>query len=116
MEVREEDAVTAECDGEVFYFCSEGCRDKFLKEREKSVPVKGAFISIGLQPNTFSVSHLVKSNDSGEIVIGADCSTSCPGAFCSRRCHERLRKKDHYRLGRGGEGCAGGAAVSPGPR
>ncbi|MEW6657271.1 MAG: FAD-dependent oxidoreductase [Thermodesulfobacteriota bacterium] len=33
MEVREEDAVTAECDGITYYFCSEGCRDKFLKER-----------------------------------------------------------------------------------
>lgn len=33
MEVREEDAVTAKCDGIVYYFCSEGCRDKFLRER-----------------------------------------------------------------------------------
>jgi YHS domain-containing protein len=38
MEVREEDAVIAECDGEVFYFCSEGCRDKFLKERTCKAP------------------------------------------------------------------------------
>ncbi|MFO0754275.1 MAG: hypothetical protein U0411_13255, partial [Thermodesulfovibrionales bacterium] len=34
MEVREEGAVTTECNGEVFYFCSEGCREKFLKELE----------------------------------------------------------------------------------
>ncbi|MFO0752042.1 MAG: FAD-dependent oxidoreductase, partial [Thermodesulfovibrionales bacterium] len=34
MEVREEGAVTTECDGEVFYFCSEGCRAKFLAELE----------------------------------------------------------------------------------
>ena len=33
MEVFEESAVTALCDGETFYFCSEGCRDRFLKER-----------------------------------------------------------------------------------
>ena len=33
MKVREEEAVTAECDGELYYFCSEGCRDKFLKDR-----------------------------------------------------------------------------------
>lgn len=33
MEIREEEAVTAECDGVYYYFCSEGCRDKFLKER-----------------------------------------------------------------------------------
>jgi YHS domain-containing protein len=30
MEVRKEEAITAECDGTV---CSEGCRDKFLRER-----------------------------------------------------------------------------------
>ncbi len=34
MEVREEGAVTAECNGEIFCFCSEGCREKFLKELE----------------------------------------------------------------------------------
>ena len=33
IEVREEEAVTAACDGVLYYFCSEGCRDKFLKER-----------------------------------------------------------------------------------
>ncbi|MHB9071926.1 MAG: FAD-dependent oxidoreductase [Desulfobaccales bacterium] len=33
MRVREEEAVTAECDGVMYYFCSEGCRDKFLKEK-----------------------------------------------------------------------------------
>ncbi|MBI4796188.1 MAG: FAD-dependent oxidoreductase, partial [Deltaproteobacteria bacterium] len=33
MEVREEDAVTCECDGIMYYFCSEGCRDKFLQEK-----------------------------------------------------------------------------------
>jgi alkyl hydroperoxide reductase subunit F len=33
MQVEEETAFTAECDGEVYYFCSEGCRDKFLRDR-----------------------------------------------------------------------------------
>jgi len=33
MTVREEEAVTTECDGVVYYFCSEGCRDKFLRDR-----------------------------------------------------------------------------------
>jgi YHS domain-containing protein len=33
MEIREEEAVTAECEGRVYYFCSEGCRDKFLQDR-----------------------------------------------------------------------------------
>lgn len=32
MEVDENLAINLECDGEVYYFCSEGCREKFLKE------------------------------------------------------------------------------------
>jgi alkyl hydroperoxide reductase subunit F len=32
MEVSEDTGITAECNGVVHYFCSEGCRDKFLKE------------------------------------------------------------------------------------
>ena len=38
MYVDERDAVTAECDGVVYYFCSEGCRDKFLKEKTCKAP------------------------------------------------------------------------------
>ncbi len=33
MDVKKGEALTAECDGEIFYFCSEGCRDKFLKDK-----------------------------------------------------------------------------------
>ena len=33
IEVREEEAVTAECDWIVYSFCSEGCRDKFLSDK-----------------------------------------------------------------------------------
>lgn len=38
MEVDERDAVTSECAGKTFYFCSEGCKEKFLKERTCKVP------------------------------------------------------------------------------
>ncbi|GMT46879.1 MAG: thioredoxin-disulfide reductase [bacterium] len=31
-------AITTECDGEIFYFCSEGCREKFLNERVCKLP------------------------------------------------------------------------------
>ena len=34
MEVDEKTAVTVEHGGEAFYFCSEGCRDKFLAEKQ----------------------------------------------------------------------------------
>ncbi|MFI5294318.1 MAG: FAD-dependent oxidoreductase [Thermodesulfovibrionales bacterium] len=38
MVVDEKTAVTADCDGERYYFCSEGCRDKFIKERSCKLP------------------------------------------------------------------------------
>lgn len=38
MEVDEKEALTIECEGETFYFCSEGCKDKFLKDRACKLP------------------------------------------------------------------------------
>lgn len=38
MTIEDKDAFTAECEGNTFYFCSEGCRDKFLKERTCKIP------------------------------------------------------------------------------
>jgi alkyl hydroperoxide reductase subunit F len=38
MAVSEESAITAECEGEVYSFCSEGCRDRFLDERTCARP------------------------------------------------------------------------------
>lgn len=49
----------------------------------KSVPVKGAFIAIGFQPNASLVSQFVALNEKGEVMINPDCSTSCPGIFAA---------------------------------
>jgi alkyl hydroperoxide reductase subunit F len=38
MEVDEKEAVTRECGGKIFYFCSEGCRDKFVVDRVCELP------------------------------------------------------------------------------
>lgn len=38
MEIRKDSAFGAECNGETFYFCSEGCKEKFLQERECKQP------------------------------------------------------------------------------
>lgn len=38
MEIRDESAITAECGGEVFHFCSEGCRDRFLSDAVCPLP------------------------------------------------------------------------------
>jgi len=33
MDVEETGAITAECDGLLYYFCSAGCKEKFLREK-----------------------------------------------------------------------------------
>lgn len=38
MEVHEDTGIRAECEGVVLYFCSEGCRDRFLRERSCKLP------------------------------------------------------------------------------
>ena len=48
-----------------------------------SLSVKGAFIAIGLEPNSSLAARLVRLNDRREIMINADCSTSHPGIFAS---------------------------------
>lgn len=56
---------------------------KTASDEIMEISVKGVFIAIGLQPNSFLVSHLVKLNEKGEIVINSDCSTSYPGIFAA---------------------------------
>jgi len=56
---------------------------KVAEEERLTIPVKGVFIAIGLHPNSSLISNLVKLNDSGEIVIKTDCSTSYPGIFAA---------------------------------
>ena len=191
MEVRKEEAVITECGGVLYYFCSEGCRNKFLRERTcdaavigggnsalqvvenlhtvarnihlistseltadpvaverlgcfanlnayigykvleftgdrtlagitirkkagaetLSLPVKGAFIAVGLEPNSSLATPLVKLNERREIMIHPDCSTS-PRNSRRRGRDRRLRQKDHHRLWRRSQGCPGGPAVS----
>ncbi len=48
-----------------------------------TLPVRGVFIAIGLQPNTAVVSHLVKCNERREIEVNPDCSTSHQGIFAA---------------------------------
>lgn len=52
-------------------------------DETKTIPVKGAFIAIGFQPNASLVSDLVDLNEKGEIIIKNDCSTSRSGIFAA---------------------------------
>jgi alkyl hydroperoxide reductase subunit F len=54
---------------------------KIAEEETSSISVKGVFIAVGLKPNSSLVTHLVKLNEKGEIIINPDCSTSYPGIF-----------------------------------
>jgi len=56
---------------------------KKAEEEKLRIPVKGVFIAIGFHPNSSLVSQLVALNNSGEIVINPDCSTSYPGIFAA---------------------------------
>ncbi len=56
---------------------------KMAGEETIPFPVQGVFIAIGFQPNSSLLSRLVELNDSGEIVIHPDCSTSYPGIFAA---------------------------------
>ena len=38
MDVEESKAITRECGGKIYYFCSEGCRDKFVVEKVCELP------------------------------------------------------------------------------
>ncbi|MFA4902294.1 MAG: NAD(P)/FAD-dependent oxidoreductase [Desulfobaccales bacterium] len=47
------------------------------------LPAKGAFIAVGLEPNSFLAAPLLKLNSRREIIISRDCSTSYPGIFAA---------------------------------
>lgn len=47
------------------------------------LPVKGAFMAVGLEPNSSLAAPLVKLNEPREIMIHPDCSTSHPGIFAA---------------------------------
>ena len=50
-------------------------------ETEKSIPVEGVFIEIGLLPNSGPVKDLVDLNKMGEVIIDCLCRTNIAGLF-----------------------------------
>lgn len=56
---------------------------KIASDELFDIPVKGVFIAIGLQANSFLVADLVDVNEKGEVIINSDCSTSYPGIFAA---------------------------------
>jgi alkyl hydroperoxide reductase subunit F len=56
---------------------------KMAGDETLDLPVKGAFIAVGLKPNSSLAAQLVKLNARGDIMINPDCSTSLPGFFAA---------------------------------
>jgi len=59
----------------------------------RELPAEGAFIAIGLQPNTGLVRELVETNDRGEIRVGSNCATTRPGIFAAGDCTNAFGKR-----------------------
>lgn len=53
------------------------------EEQEKSLPVSGVFIAVGIQPDTEICKNLVTCDGSGYILAGEDTVTSRPGMFAA---------------------------------
>ena len=65
----------------------------------------GAFIAIGLRPNSHLVSELADLNEHEEIMIESDCSTSCPGLFAAGDVTDAYGKRIIIAAGEGARAC-----------
>jgi alkyl hydroperoxide reductase subunit AhpF len=62
-------------------------------EKALELPIEGAFLEIGLVPNSGPVAALVPLNSRGEIVVGRDQSTALPGFFSAGDVTDRPEKQ-----------------------
>jgi len=52
-----------------------------VNQKEIDIPADGLFIEIGTIPKSDLISHLVKLNESKEVIVDRDQMTSCPGLY-----------------------------------
>lgn len=50
---------------------------------ERTLPVSGVFVAVGMLPNTELLKDLVSLNESGYVAAGEDCKTDVPGVFAA---------------------------------
>jgi alkyl hydroperoxide reductase subunit F len=76
-----------------------------IRQREtgqkRFLPIRGAFIAIGLQPNSSLVERLLQLNGNKEVPIGSDCSTSFRGLFAAGDVTEAYGKRIIIAAGEG---------------
>lgn len=50
---------------------------------EKTLPVAGVFVAVGMLPNTELLKGLVSMDEAGYVIAGEDCKTDVPGIFAA---------------------------------
>jgi YHS domain-containing protein len=69
MKIKEEEAITTECDGVIYFLCSKGCRDKFMKERTCARTASDLII-IGGRPRRFDGQGVCRHPEDGSLTCG----------------------------------------------
>jgi len=86
------DSVVEEIQGGAFV---EGVRIRNLKnpERSRVIPADGAFVFVGLTPNTEFVRNVVDCDESGYILADSEMKTSAKGIFACGDCISKLLRQ-----------------------
>lgn len=75
-----------------YYVVTEICGNEVLTEvviknnktnEEKTLPVSGVFVAVGMEPETDFVRDLVEMDEKGYIIADESCLTSCDGIFAA---------------------------------
>ena len=56
---------------------------------DSRIPVSGAFLAVGLEPQNEPFAHLTGTNPQGYFTAGEDCLTATPGVFVAGDCRQK---------------------------
>ena len=56
---------------------------------ESELEADGLFVAIGMEPHNGIYAHLVDLDETGYIIAGEDCRTSCPGVYAAGDCRTK---------------------------
>jgi len=66
-----------------------GLRLRSETQGDLSIPVSGAFLAVGLEPQNEPFAHLTGTNPQGYFTAGEDCLTATPGVFVAGDCRQK---------------------------
>ena len=75
---------------------------------ERSLPLAGLFVAIGVTPKAHFLADVVKLDDDGHILTDAECRTSIPGVFAAGDVRKKILKQIATAVGGGGGPPGGG--------